>query len=281
MLNTLPNEWGLVISSVADGTRPAAAWGTSITPGNNTYGSYTQVLTATSAETYWIRIVITGIGVAATAKDALVTIGIDPAGGTSYTDTVQHLYASCAPNYHSTLPGPTTYEFPLRIPAGASIAAKASVNNATVGTAGVAIELFGRPSRPELVKAGSFVQTFGATTATSNGTAITIGTTAEGAWTQVGSALTVPLFFWEFGLGANNGTLNANSFNIDVGLGDASNKKIVIPNAFVGQTTSETIGKPAAGRYGLGAVGDIVYIRGQVGPNAADASTSVIAYGVG
>ena len=56
MLSTQPNEWGLVISSVADGTRPAAAWGTSITPGNNTYGSYVQVLTATSDETYLMRI---------------------------------------------------------------------------------------------------------------------------------------------------------------------------------------------------------------------------------
>jgi hypothetical protein len=280
-LNTLPNEWGLVISSVADGTRPAAAWGTTITPGNNVFGSYVQVLPATSDETFLIRITITGVGVVSTAKDCLVTIGIDPAGGTSYVDTIVNLLASCAPNYHSTLPGPTEYEFPLRIPAGASLAAKASVNNATVGTAGVAITLWGRPSRPDLVKAGTFVTTFGANTAASNGTAITVGTTAEGAWTQIGAALTTPLFYWEFGFGANNATLLATSINVDLGLGDASNKKVVISNAFVGQTTSETISKPAAGRVGLGAIGDIVYIRAQAGPGAPDASSSVIAYGVG
>lgn len=281
MLKGPPNEWGLVISSVADGTRPAAAWGTVITPGNNAYGSYTQVLSATSDETYLMRIVLSSWTVLTTARDALVTIGIDPAGGTSYTDLIVDLAASCAPTYIQALPGPAVYEFPLRIPAGASIAAKGTVNNATVGTGRISIELFGRPSRPELVKAGTFVRTFGSTPASSSGTVITSGTVAEGAWTQLGSALTEPLWFWEFGFCVNNATMSALAHHVDIGLGDASNKKIVIPNGLVYESTSETLARTAQGRVGLGAVGDIVYARAQTGANAASSGTSVIAYGVG
>ena len=282
MLNTLPNEWGLVIESVADGTRPATTtWGTSVTPGNNAYGSYAQVLTATSDETYLCRIMLSAVGVSAAAKDCLVTIGIDPAGGTSYTDFIVDLSASNAPNIVSLGLLPHIYEFPIRIPAGASVAAKGSVNNATVGTIRVAITLFGRPSRPELVKAGTFVQTFGSTPASSSGTAITPGTASEGAWTQIGSALTVPLWYWEWGICINNATMANNMHVIDIGLGDASNKKVVVPNGMAGESASEALAKMTTGRNGLGTVGDIVYARVQTGPNAATSGMSVIAYGVG
>ena len=282
MLNTLPNEWGLIIESVADGTRPATTtWGTSVTPGNNAYGSYAQVLTATSDETYLCRIMISAIGVSGAAKDCLVTIGIDPAGGTSYTDFIVDLSASNAPNLVSLGLLPHIYEFPVIIPSGATVAAKASVNNATVGTARVALTLFGRPSRPELVKAGTFVTTFGSTPASSSGTAITPGTASEGAWTQIGSALTVPLWHWEWGIAVNSATMANNLHLVDIGLGDASNKKIVVPNGIAGESASEGLAKMTQGRNGLGAVGDIVYARVQTGPNAATANTSIIVHGVG
>lgn len=281
MLSTLPNEWGLVIESVADGTRPAAAWGTSITPGNNAYGSYAQVLAATSDETYLCRIVLSSFAVNAAARDALVTIGIDPAGGTSYTDLITDLVASCAPPVSNVGVSPIVYEFPLSIPAGATIAAKATVNNVTVGTGRVAITLFGRPSRPELVKAGSFVQTFGSVPASSSGTAVTPGTTAEGAWTQIGSALTVPIWAWEFGLSVNSATMANTNHNVDVGLGDATNKRVIIPNGTVFETSNEQLGKASALRVGLGAVGDLVYARIQTGSNATSATPGVIVYGIG
>ena len=280
MLKGSPNEWGLVISSVADGTRPAAAWGALLTPGNNTYGSYVQLLTATSDETYLIRIACHSFAASATARDALVTIGIDPAGGTSYADFIVDLAASCAPTYAQFI-GIVEYEFPVRIPAGASVAAKATVNNATVGTGRVSITLFGRPSRPELVKAGTFVQTFGATPASSSGSTFTAGSTSEGAWAQVGSALTAPLWFWEFGFCVNNTVMGNTVHHVDIGLGDASNKKVVIPNGVVAESSAETLAKPAQGRFGIGAVGDIVYARVQDGPAVGGTPASVIVYGVG
>ena len=82
-------------------------------------------------------------------------------------------------------------------------------------------------------------------------------------------------------MGANNGTILGNSIHVDVGLGDASNKKIVVPNAYANTTTVETITKPASPRPGLGAIGDLVYVRAQCGPGTPDTNASFIAYGVG
>lgn len=289
------NNWGLIINSVADGTRPAAAWGTSITPGNNAYGSYASVIAGASVthDAYGILININSNSVAATIRDALVTIGFDPAGGTSFGGLggvtgreINHLLASCAPTYTLAVPGVggISYFFPLKIPAGTSIGAKASVNNATVGTLRVSCKLFCKPSAPELVRVGSYVKTFGETTASSRGTAFTPGGASEGTYVQLGSAIAAadsPLWYWECGIGIDNTAITANVVHVDVGLGDATNKRIAIDNQWFGMSTNETIGKAAGGAYQNGAAGDLVYVRGQSGPAGPDTGFTAIAYGVG
>jgi hypothetical protein len=283
MLVTQVNEWGSIISSVADGTRPASAMGTSITPGNNTYGSYTQLLAGASLtdDAYGILINVNSNNVSAAARDTLMTIGFDAAGGSSYTDFITDLICSNATVYTQSAGG-IWYYFPIFIKAGTSIAAKASVNNATVGTLNAFVRLYCKPSCPEAVKVGSYVTTFGATTASSSGTAITPGTASEGAWTQIGSALTKPHWYWQVGFGANDAAMVANVYDVDVGVGDASNKKVLISNLPVITSAIEscTWFQPAQ-CSGFGATGDIVYARAQVGPSAADSSLSVAVYAVG
>jgi hypothetical protein len=273
------NEFLKVASSPADGTRPANAWGTSVVPGNNTYGSYANLgVISASDPAYGILININSNGNSTLLRDLIVTIGIDPAGGTSFTDYIPHLLGSCAQVYEGI---GVEYYFPLRVPAGASVGAKASVNNVTVATCRVAATLYCQPSRPDLVRAGSFVRTFGDVAASSTGTAVTPGTTSEGAWTQLGSALAESLWYWECGFGINNGTMTSNGYHLDVGLGDASNKRVAVYNTRIFTTGAETLSKVGYGAYARGAVGDLVYGRMQVGPNAADAGISMIAYGVG
>lgn len=225
LLSPVPNTFKGVISNCLT-VRPGNTYGTTVTPGNNVYGSYVQCIAATAYETYFMEIVVHGISVAAAAKDALVTIGIDPAGGSAYTDFIQHLVVSNA-SLASGGPGVVgkTYRFPLRVPAGASIAAKASVNNATVGTAVVAIKLYGRPSHPELVRAGAYVDTFGAVTASSRGTTITSGTTAEGTWTLIGSNVARPYWWWQAGMGINDSTMGGGAngtYTVDVAVGTST-----------------------------------------------------------
>lgn len=277
------NEFHLVIASIADGTAPLPNSGTTITPAENTYGSYASVLSATSDDAYVIEIEASNNNVSGQARDTLLTIGFDPAGGTSFTDTINHLLVGAASNYFSLSEGGRgiCYRFPLFVKAGTSIGAKASVNNATVGTLKCRIRVFAKPTRPELMRVGKFVRTFGEVTATSKGTDVTPGTATDGTYVQLGSALAEPLWYWEFGVGINNGAVNQNAHHIDVAVGDATNKKRVIRDAFMQLRAVEVWEKHFVGEYGSGATGDLVYGRIQLGDNSASTGYSMAAYGVG
>jgi hypothetical protein len=277
------NEWGSIIQANGSDTRPSTAdYGAAVTPGNNVYGSYAGI-GAPSSDAYEVWISIHNGFVSAAARDILVTIGTDPTGGVSYSPWAEHLLGSCASPYGtSAMPGGVWYRFPVFVKSGTSFAAKASVNNATVGTVAVNIIWFCQPSRPDLLRTGSFIRTFGADTANSRGTLITPGTASKGSYVQLGSALVEPLWFWEFGMGINDATISGGVHHVDVALGDATTKKLAIANGFVAATNAEAIAKPrgAGGVHRQAAVGDLVYGRSQSG-GTVDTDVSLIAYGVG
>lgn len=280
-----PNEFALVIPSIADGTRPAAAYGTSVTAGNNVYGSYSSLIAGASLthDAYGIWVNINSNDVATAARDALLTVGLDAAGGTSFTDFISHLLCSDAGPYYANSAGGAggaSYYFPVFIKAGTSIGAKASLNNVVGMSFRAHCVLFCKPTRPDAIKVGTFVQSFGATTASSSGTAVTAGTASEGAWTEIGT-LDKTIWGWEYGVGCNDAVVNNNAQHTDISLGDATNKKIVTLNAFAATDTNERIAKPPAFMPGIGVSGDKVYARAQVGPNAAQSTLSICAYGVG
>lgn len=287
MNSPISNSFGGYAWLPVDGTRPAATWGTSFTPGNNTYPAYANlgVLTATY-EGYGLWININAVGVSTLAKDLLITLGMDPTGGTTYTTwEIIDLSGSAATGTAGSTgagSGGCWYYFPVRVPIGANFAVKATTNNATVGTVRVAIGTAIQPTHPELLRMGSFVTTFGNTPASSSGTAITPGTVSDGAWTQLGANLTKSYWYFEFGFCINNGNVTNNAYSVDVGLGDGTNNKPAINNAYVNLLNTEVVTKPLSGQGWVdGAIGDGVWARLQCGPNAADTGHSVIAYGVG
>lgn len=261
--------------------RPAAAMGTSITPGNNTMGSYTQILSGASVaqDVYGIYVMINSNTVSAAARNALVTIGVDPAGGTSYTDTIPTLLGSCA---GAATVGGIWYYFPLWIRAGSSIAAQASVNNATVGTLRVYTQVFGQPTNPEAVKVGTYVDAFGVTTGTSSGTAITSGTTSEGAWTALATSISRSCWWWQIGMGVNDTTMAALVYAADLASGDASNKRVIIQDQLFNSSSAEALSSPpmTVGCEMDVAAGVNVYGRLQCS-GTADSSLSMAAYGLG
>jgi hypothetical protein len=253
-----------------------------VTPGNNAYGSWVNLLTATPEEADWIEININSIGTSATATDTLVTIGIDPAGGTTYTDFIPHLLATAAsPYFGSNAVGGIWYRFPLRVPAGASLAVKASQNNATPVTGFVLARLYRQSRRDAGGRVGTYVKTFGEVTATSKGTDITSGTTAEGSWTQLGSSTGADdnLFFWQVGIGQNSGSFSTAAQHIDLGIGDGTNFRTPILDELVSYNGSEMMSADYEGAYAQATTGDKIYARAQ-GSGAAT-TLSAIAYAVG
>lgn len=282
----MPNEFGLTLYSTADGTRPAAAFGVAVTPGNNAYGSYATLISGASLtdDVYEIWICVNNAGIAASARDCVVSIGLDPAGGTSFTSIVDLVCGPAAPYQETSTQlagGGVTFLFPLFIKAGTSIGAAAAVNSATLNAISVCCQCKARPSRPDLLWVGTHIDQFGVTLASSNGTAITPGTTSEGTYLLLGT-LAKSCGYLEFGYGVNSATMTNNAINVDIAIGDGTNFKNVVCNAPVVTNSAEEIMKRADFRgYCNGAVGDKIYARAQVGPNAADANNSIAVYAVG
>lgn len=223
--------------------RPATTLGSSITPAQNSKGSWTEILADLAEEVWAVTVVIHSTTVAAQIKDVLVDIGIDPAGGTSYTTLIPNLLAGGANSFTQGTPG-AAYFFPLHIPKGAAVAARGSVNNATVGTIRVYIQVHGKPTHPELFKKGFSVEAFGITAASSRGTAITAGTTSEGAWTELTAGTLSKDYFWaQVGRGIHDTTAQNGVVGIDVAAGDASTKRVILDQVLSAESTNEYASK--------------------------------------
>jgi hypothetical protein len=265
------------------GVRPASAYGLSLTPGNNSYPAYVSLLTGGNIanDCYFVVVNINSVGVSAAARDLLVTLGKDDSGGTTYVDWIPHLLGSHANGF--IMGGGIWYAFPLFVPAGAQIAAKASVNNATVGTARICIWLFGLPTAPEMMRWGTYVDAIGANTAASNGTTVTSGTTGEGSWTSLGTE-SREHWWWQLGMGMNDATLTGLSYFADLSHGDGSNKHIIFEDLHIANTSAELVSfSPEIilpNYYAPTNGAETIYGRLQCS-STADSGLSLAAYGVG
>lgn len=283
------NYFQLRINSLGAAAVPSATSGTSITPGSNAYGNYASLIPGidpgggapyVSHDVYGLWIYAVAGSVSTEARDLLLTIGVDPAGATTFVDKISHLICpQASPYLGASLAGGHAYYFPLLIPAGTSIGAKASVNHGTVRTVRAFVILDCRPTRPDLLRVGRTVTTFGAVTASSRGTAVTPGTVAEGDYVQLGSALTTSIFHWNLGIGCNSGAMENTVVHGDLALETGSTKRLVVSNRQLFTTSGEISGSKDAGSYADGVIGDKVYARLQ------QAGTldvySCAAYGVG
>ncbi len=177
--------------------------------------------------------------------------------------------------------GGFNYFFPLFVPNGTAIDIEAQVNNATVGTLRAACAIFLNPSKPYALPCGTFVRTFGATLASSSGVAITAGTSSEGSFTELGTTEDA-LWFWQGSVNWNSGNTNACIYHLDLGWGAAAADTTISGYLSFTTDTVEVGSKCCAnGITGLVPSGNKIYARAQVGPNAAAASLSALAYGVG
>lgn len=224
------------------GARPSSALGATVTPGNNTKGSYAELIDgALVVNDVWaIEITINSGNASIQARDILVDIATDPTAGTSYSVIINNLLGSMAGGMRNFDGCPIRYLFPLYIPAGSSIAARASVNNATVGTVRVLATLYGLPTIPARTRRGTSVQTIGAVTASSRGTAVTSGTTSEGAWTELGT-LTNDAWWWQFGVGFNDSSMGGNLYGIDLSAGASGGDVALMDELFASATNLEAL----------------------------------------
>jgi len=265
------------------GTNPSATPGTSVTPGaGNAEGSWTQIATAANiAFGVWgIWVSVAGGNTSGAQKDHLLDIGIDEAGGTSYTAIISNLV--CGQTQAGST-GCNQYYFPLNIPAGSTVAVRVQGNNATAGTVRVWAMFFGKPSHPELVPRGEITETIGTIT-NSGGVSFTPGNAADGTWASLGTT-TRNLWWWQLCVQVSAGTITAQYTRCDLAYGDATNKTLIIqalPIGFYG--TAEIAAQVNAAHMLQGychvPAGSTLYVRGRCSTSPTSGYNAV-AIGVG
>jgi len=265
--------------------RPATTMGVSVTPGNNVKGTYVQLISGASltSDAYGILITFHSNSVATAARSTIVDIGYDPAGGTSYTVLIADLLASQAGSLmvDREQQRGISYYFPLFIKSGTSLAAAASVNNATVGTLRCQIKLFCLPKHPEALKVGSFVESLGVAAATSQGTAVTSGTTSEGAWTSLGT--TVKKAWWaQAGFSINNGVVVNLGYFMDLSAGAAGGEQLLEDDTLITtNSTDDSVGKDVGWPLGGEVVGGATIWGRLQCSGTPDAGLTMMAYLLG
>lgn len=266
------------------GANPATTFGTSVTPGaTNAEGTFTQVASSANIaqDCYWMHVVVHTGATSGAAKNHLLDIGVDPAGGTSYTAIITNLDVGASPAV--TVAGSKEYVFPFYIKSGSSVAVRIQGSNGTAGTVRVAVKFWGQPTRPEVVPVGSFSETFGTIT-NSNGNSFTPGNAADGSWVDLGTT-TNPLWWFQIGTGLDNTIITAEYTYVDVAWGDASNKHLMFRD-IIGGTTGETTGVltttnlHAFAAYNPVPAGTHIYIRGRCN-NAPDTGYHATVIGIG
>src|SRR5688572_15189701 len=133
------------------GANPSTTPGTSVIPGaSNVEGSWTQIASSSNIadDIYWTHFRITDGGTSAAAKGHLLDLGVDPAGGTSYTEVIANIVCGMSGNDGNPQPH---FLFPLFIKSGSSVAVRVQGSNATAGTLRVSARFYGDPSRPEMM----------------------------------------------------------------------------------------------------------------------------------
>lgn len=268
-------------------TYTGAGIGTQITSGgsaNAKNASITSLLSGASItqDCYWISIGFFAGSASGSSHRFLTDIYFDPAGGTSWESAPR--IPNLAANNPDYIQGGVWYEFPLYIKNGTSIGAACQCETLST-TMQVVVAVSGRPSRPNMVEAGSKVTAYGVTLASTVGTAFTPG--ASGSMGSYSSSLGTTSFdhwWWQTGILMNDTTQTAVQYWVDTAVGDA-NRKYIVQRGLL-HTNAGTV--EVAGRANFSgmyypayfaASGASVFVRG-VCTGTADSNLSAIVYGV-
>lgn len=224
--NTL--SWSFNNLPATPNTTPGALIST--TAGSaNTKGAWTRVASSTDLvyDVDGIYFSTNGAAASGNTRPHLIDIGVDPAGGTSYTPLINNIIAGQSST--QSFPGLREHYFPIRIRKGSSVACRTQSVWGSALTTRVVVEFYGAGSSNFPI--GTYSDTYGAVTTTSRGTDFTPGSTnADGSWVQMGSNTTRPYWWFQLGVQVTNNTLFTTSegYNyIELGIGDGTNKKVI------------------------------------------------------
>ena len=206
-----------------------ATHGTSVTSGAaNTYGTWTQIHAGFVETSDYITIMLSNNFTSATTQNAYVDIGIGATSG-AVQPIIEKLCGS-----HAAAGLGRFYYLPIRIPQGTPIWARHQ-NTVTTKTIGVLINSFGGNQNPASSFRPSRYSALGAVTASTTGTVITPGTSAEGSWTQIIASTTEDYAgILPSGLFNVDTTMTANvNVAVDIAVGAAGQERVIGENVLI------------------------------------------------
>lgn len=258
-------------------TRPAASFGTVVASGTYpAYGSYVEIVSSTQGESFGILVNLNSRNASTTHRYGAIDIAIGPAGSESII--IPSLLHGPVAAYTALEHG-SWYFFPIRIPSGSRIAVRNTTNGGT-DTLAVNLQLVQMPMDPSSYKTVSFVDAIGLSLPT--GTSVVPGTTSEGSWTLLG-ATERKVWWWQLfaKIVTSDTTHTANTIHLDLAVGDASNKHIIMSDVVMTTTTAEAMGLMPEffGIEWVAPAGTNVYARAQASGSVD--TLAVVAYAAG
>ncbi|MEU8158038.1 hypothetical protein AB0B94_30665 [Micromonospora sp. NPDC048986] len=233
-------QWPLLDASGAQGTADISTSNgfvtvtASATP--HTPGPWVEMVTSTGRDYAEITLILLeSIATSATNTSTLVDIGIGASG--SETPLVSSIGIG-----HSG--AGKTIRIPIIVPAGSRITTR--LRSIVVSKAAELAVILGGGSGWNPPEAGSVAVTYGADTATSAGTNLTLppGNHIKGAWTQITASTTAPIR-WLVPLLVGNSTDVAWAANhrglLDIGVGGSGAEAVIIPNLGYGAFNNEAL----------------------------------------
>lgn len=214
--------------------RPATAWGASVTPAVGSKSTpWVELIASLSHDTYGLMVNINSGSTIGASRNTVLDIGIGAAS--SEVVLIPDLICGNAGTYSLTGSG-LWYYFPIFIPAGARVSARSQSSVATAFN--VAVTAFQKPLNPSMLKAASYVIAVGMTVP--QGTAVTVGTTSEGAWTSLGTT-SKDAWWWQVGAQVQSADTSHQTavHHIDLAVGDGSNKRIIMNSVPLTTNASE------------------------------------------
>lgn len=197
--------------------RPTTTWGHTLTASAtiHTLGAKVELIASTTYESEWIAVSLHSTATSAAITDLLANVYIGAAG--AETVLLPNLAGGWAsfPVTNSSIP--VRYLFPVRVARGTRISAACQALIAS-DTVVITVELYGGGMDGWV---GSGVEALGALTASSKGTAVTPGTTAEGTFTAIATTGRTYRYVWPRMVSNSTAVLTASIRALDVGVGGA------------------------------------------------------------
>lgn len=250
-----------VIGGLGDSNLTAAARnGTTITASGTAHvkGSYSTVIATTGKDSYGIWMFFKGVAGAAANTSMLVDVayGDSPSGGNEQILINNLTVGAAAPGGLGL-----GYYFPVYIPSGVSIRMRCQ---AVIISDTVNVSVFLNQDPAYKWSCGS-VTTYGADTATSNGTSVTPASGSFGTWTAIGggSDPATAKKFWVLGyaIGTDTTVVTADVL-IEIGTGPDSSNVSTIARFYIAQNSSEELQGPfPLIGYGVVASGQKLWAR--------------------